>query len=352
MDHGNSMNTAAPLARLALALAFAMGVLSFSAHAADPAAAPPAPAPPAPPAVPRAEIERQLHEAQEQLERSAQKVAELSMSLSDEVAQRVVRFEHGGPHATLGINIGAIERKPSDVQGVRILSVSPGGPADVAGLRAGDVIVSFAGQSLAGEGGKPPARRLLSALQTTKPDQSVALEYRRDGKLSNVQIVPQSLVESLAELRLADLGDMGDLKHMDHMGDVGRMGDMDDMDDPREDMPGLPPLPRVRPFPPGMRDPAGFGTAELVELSPHLGQYFGVEKGLLVVRAPHDERLKLQDGDVIVDIDGRVPGGVTHAFQILRSYRLGETLKLHIMRQQKKIELPIEVPDSAEQPRA
>jgi S1-C subfamily serine protease len=135
---------------------------------------------------------------------------------------------------------------------------------------------------------------------------------------------------------------------MDHLGDMDR----DDMGDARGDVAGLPPLPRVRPFPAGMRDPAGFGTAELVELSPHLGQYFGVEKGLLVVRAPHDERLKLQDGDVIIDIDGRVPGGVTHAFQILRSYRVGEMLKLHIMRQQKKIELPIEVPDLAEQPRA
>jgi S1-C subfamily serine protease len=341
MDHSHSINTASSLARRAVALALAISLLSFRAHAADAPAAPPAP--PLPPAVARAEIERQLHEAQEQLERSAQKVAELSMSLNDEVGETVLRFEHGGSHATLGINIGAIERKPSDAQGVRILSVSPGGPADIAGLKAGDLIVSFAGQSLAGEGAKPPPQRLLAAVRQAKPDQPVALEYRRDGKLSNVQIVPKSLVESMAQVRLADLGELGDLGHMDHMGDID-MGDMDDL-------PGLPP-PRVRPFPTGMRDPAGFGTAELVELSPHLGQYFGVEKGLLVVRAPHDERLKLQDGDVIIDIDGRVPGGVTHAFQILRSYRVGETLKLHIMRQQKKIELPIEVPDLAEQPRA
>jgi S1-C subfamily serine protease len=290
----------------------------------------------------RAEIERQLHEAQEQLERSAQKVAELSMSLNDEVGETVLRFEHGGSHATLGINIGAIERRPSDAQGVRILSVSPGGPADVAGLKAGDVIVSFAGQSLAGEGGKPPPQRLLAVVRQAKPDQPVALEYRRDGKSNTVQIVPKNLVESMAELRLADLGELGDLGRMDQL---GNMGDM-------HDMPGMPPLPRVRPFPTGTHDADGFGSAELVELSPHLGQYFGVEKGLLVVRAPHDERLKLQDGDVIIDIDGRVPGGVTHAFQILRSYRVGETLKLHIMRQQKKIELPIEVPDLAEQPRA
>jgi hypothetical protein len=348
MVHTHSIETATPLARLAVALSLAIGVLSFSAHAAEPAASAPAsvpPAPPVPPAVPRAEIERQLHEAQEQLERSAQKVAELSMSLNDEVGETVLRFEHGAARATLGINIGAIERRPADAQGVRILSVSPGGPADVAGLKAGDVIVSYAGQSMAGEGGKPPPQRLLAAVRQSRPDQPVPLEYRRDGKSNTVQIVPKNLVESMAELRLADLGELGDLGHMDQLGDMGDMHDM-----PR--IAGMPALPRVRPFPAGMHDADGFGSTELVELSPHLGQYFGVEKGLLVVRAPHDERLKLQDGDVIIDIDGRVPGGVTHAFQILRSYRVGETLKLHVMRQQKRIELPVEVPDPAEQPRA
>ena len=150
-----------------------------------------------------------MHDAQEQLERSAQKVAELSMSLNDEVAETVLRFDHGGSHATLGINIGAIERRASDVQGVRILSVSPGGPADAAGLKAGDVIVSFAGQSLTGEGHKPPPLRLISAVRQAKPDQPVALEYRRDGKVSSVQIVPKSLADSLAEVHLAALESPG-----------------------------------------------------------------------------------------------------------------------------------------------
>jgi hypothetical protein len=50
------------------------------------------------------------------------------------------------------------------------------------------------------------------------------------------------------------------------------------------------------------------------------------------------------EGDVILDIDGRVPNGASHAFQILSSYHPGESLKLHLMRQQKRIELPIELP--------
>jgi S1-C subfamily serine protease len=89
----------------------------------------------------------------------------------------------------------------------------------------------------------------------------------------------------------------------------------------------------------------GFGGAELVELTPGLGSYFGTDKGLLVVRAPAEGRFKLQDGDVLLDIDGRVPSGVGHALQILGSYRPGERVKLHLMRQKQKLELAIEVPD-------
>lgn len=67
-----------------------------------------------------------------------------------------------------------------------------------------------------------------------------------------------------------------------------------------------------------------------------------------MVRAPRDEQLKLVDGDVILDIDGRVPDGASHAVQILNSYRGGEKLKLHVLRQQKRLELPIEIPQQAD----
>lgn len=97
---------------------------------------------------------------------------------------------------------------------------------------------------------------------------------------------------------------------------------------------------------------SGFGSAELVELSPQLGKYFGTDKGLLVVRAPSDDGFKLQDGDVILDIDGRVPNGVAHAYQILSSYRAREALKMHVMRQQKRVELAVEVPDRSNRPDA
>jgi len=85
---------------------------------------------------------------------------------------------------------------------------------------------------------------------------------------------------------------------------------------------------------------------EMVPLTEELGRYFGTDEGLLVVRAPDDEQLKLQDGDVIQSIGGRTPDSVSHAMRILGSYQSGETLEIVIMRDRKKQTLEIEMPDN------
>ena len=89
------------------------------------------------------------------------------------------------------------------------------------------------------------------------------------------------------------------------------------------------------------------GGMEMVKLTERLGSYFGTDEGLLVVRAPSNEVLKLEDGDVILGIDGRTPNSVSHAMRILGSYQAGETLKIEIMRDKRKrtieIEMPVEV---------
>ncbi len=66
---------------------------------------------------------------------------------------------------------------------------------------------------------------------------------------------------------------------------------------------------------------------------------------MLVVRAPSDARLRLEEGDVIVDIDGRVPSSPAHAMQILASYQAGEMLKLNVLRMKKRINFDITIPE-------
>src|SRR5262249_34737655 len=84
---------------------------------------------------------------------------------------------------------------------------------------------------------------------------------------------------------------------------------------------------------------------ELVTLTPGLGSYFGSDKGVLVVRAPADGALKLQDGDVILTIDGRQPTSGSHATRILGSYQPGEKITLRVLRQHKTLELEATLPE-------
>jgi PDZ domain-containing secreted protein len=74
-----------------------------------------------------------------------------------------------------------------------------------------------------------------------------------------------------------------------------------------------------------------------------LGRYFGTEKGVLVVRAPKD--FKLEDGDVILAIDGREPSSGSHATRILSSYQSGEKITIKLMRQQKTLNVETTLPD-------
>jgi len=126
---------------------------------------------------------------------------------------------------------------------------------------------------------------------------------------------------------------------------------------------GVPPAPAVPAAPgapavtvvPGGRGPwivgnpffaSQWGDLELLPLTPGLGSYFGVDKGLLVVRASTDSALELREGDVIVDISGREPMSTAHALRILSSFEPGETMRVTIMRQRQRQTLEVKVPES------
>ena len=268
----------------------------------------------------RDKVEQRLKAAQERMEQAAREMAELSLSLDGEkgtIDSRIKLIMVKRP--MLGMTID----KTADGAGagVRVVSVSPGGPADSAGLRANDVVISLNGKALRGDAQHSAPEQLHAIMKAVKSGESVAIEYQRDGKSHKAQIVPKDMPGMHEDLDLPSLPNVLALEgHEDG------------------------PMTRVMRL--GFHDSSGFGAAEMVDLSPALGSYFGTDKGLLVVRAPKDQRLKLQDGDVLIDVDGRVPGSVAHALQILASYRSGETVHLHILRQKQRVELSVEVPEA------
>jgi S1-C subfamily serine protease len=263
----------------------------------------------------RAEMEQKLEAAQKRLDAAAREVADLSMSLSDHFVPHMRAFAGARmQRAMLGVNLGRRDEKGPD-DGVQIASVSPGGAAEKAGLRADDVLLEINGKSLKREGEDSPREKLLAAMREVKPGEKVSVRYRRAGKASTVSVVAEEPADRMFVRRFGPGPEMGHVEHM--------------------------------PFMAFGRGAGVFGSAELVSLTPKLGQYFGTEKGLLVVRAPDDASLKLEDGDVILDIDGRTPKSASHALRILHSYQAGEKLKLNVLRARKPMTFDVTVPESA-----
>ncbi|HWK75149.1 MAG TPA: PDZ domain-containing protein [Povalibacter sp.] len=266
----------------------------------------------------RAQLQQKLEDAQKRLDTAAREVADLSMSLSDDVLD-VMQFPPIGPQrAVLGVNIGGRDSASRD-DGVEILSVSPGGAAAQAGLKIGDVLTEIDGKPLKREGDKSPHAKLLAMMSDVEPDQKVTVKYLRDGKVATATVTARAGM--VAGRRIFNMPPLA----------MGRIDALPTFAFARAD--GV------------------FGSAELVPLNAKLGQYFGTDKGLLVVRAPSDARLKLEDGDVIVDIDGRVPSSPTHALRILGSYQAGEQLKLNVLRMKKKLTFDIKIPEDGKMER-
>ncbi|MGH8296227.1 MAG: hypothetical protein ACRETZ_12145 [Steroidobacteraceae bacterium] len=103
-----------------------------------------------------------------------------------------------------------------------------------------------------------------------------------------------------------------------------------------------PPLPMAWPMQERFAGP--IGRMELTTLTPQLGRYFGTAHGILVARAPAHGVLKLQDGDVILSIGGRVPQSSSQAIRILASYDPGEKIRLVILREHHQLHLTTTMP--------
>ena len=248
-----------------------------------------------------AEQQKALAEAQRKLEEAAREVAELSMELHGPGFKEVRRIKIDGPgRAMLGINIGSAE---PGTDGVRVVSVSPGGPAADAGVQAGDLVVAMDGKRV-GSG-----RELVDNMREVKPGQKVALELRRDGKSVKLPVQARASEDMMF---ISEMDPEGEAMH--HMG-------------------GMPHF---------LLGP--WGDAELVELTPALGRYFGTDKGLLVVKAPKAAGADIEEGDVIQSIGGREPQNAGHALRILGSYQPGETVELVLLRQKKSRTVKITIP--------
>ena len=226
-------------------------------------------------------------------------------------------FDLGGSH--IGVSIQDVEEadmaEPEALaEGAVVEDVRPGSPAAKAGFESGDVVVELDGERVRS------ARQLSRLVQETPAGRAVPATLIREGSRVEVEVVPESGPDWLARLE-------------EPVRQAGRR-----LRDFRFMLP---------PRPPGDFDleytprPGRLG-AEVVELTPQLADYFGVEGGLLVtmVRARSSAaEAGLQAGDVITTIDDEVVEDIGDLQRHIAAIDPGDAFSIGVTRDQRSLSL-------------
>jgi len=303
------------------------------------------------------EAERRAVEAQSELERALQLLREEESSEARRAFQQSIeelqaalrqldrdrltvafgRSPYGGmvsvlttgSGAKMGVYVNTEWDETTDSIGARLDEVVSDGPADRAGLRSGDIIAKANGESLArvSRRDKSPGSKLIEIKDELEIGDTLHVEYQRGAETRTADIVLDELESSAWSLR--NTFEPRVMVAPRIAGGESRV--------------------TVR-VPEVVTEWGGWGfgswlDVELVTLDEDLGQYFGTDEGLLVIRGSEEGELDLRSGDVILDVDGRKPTSQSHLLRIMRSYEAGEHMNIEIMRNRTRQTVTVTVPD-------
>ena len=217
-----------------------------------------------------------LAETRAKLADARAKLAEAAREMAEATREQ---FVHRSDRAMLGVLIA-----DQDEQGVTVGGVAPDGGAEAAGVLAGDVITGINGEPLTGL--DRPGERLREILDDVESGDPVNVVILRDGELSDIEVVTTDV----------------------YRGDLVPRFDFDFNWLPRVDVPG-----RVI----ALRDRFEHRESDLklADIGEDLGDYFGVDAGVLVLDTPSNSDLR--PGDILKRIDDADVGSSAEAYRLL-----------------------------------
>jgi len=337
----------------------------------------------------RAELSR-AHRA---LREASREVARAHRDMEAEQRQiSRVRMINLGDRAVIGVLMGDASEK-----GVELIGVSPGGPAEQAGLKKGDVMIAIRGTDLTGKDANGAREALLSTMADVKAGEEIRIDYLRDGKQQNLMLkaekrepsswqsmlrlpdppappsapghsqAPQVIVDRIrvpgSESRVVVIDDealaaqVADIEKrvenfqfmfIDEDGTrIEFDQDFDFDDDINFDVESFSGIGENALHEAnmwfGMSHTAGL---ELASLNPELGSYFKADSGVLVLQVKEDNSYGLKAGDVIISVDGTAVSSPAELVRALRELEPGSQFELRIKRERRDKTLQATLPDS------
>lgn len=234
----------------------------------------------------------------------AQSVSEVRAFLRD------VGFVHG---SYLGVRLADLDAdraralKLPEAEGVEITKVEQGSPAEKAGLRAGDVLLTYNGENILG------AEHLSRLVAETPAGRRIKIRYSRDGHEQNAMVITAPREQAV---------------EMPH---------------------GMPSMPTPEFFNlPDMPSPLLlWRTSVGIECEPldtQLAQYFGVSHGVLVRSVDRNsagEKAGVKAGDVLTSFGDRSVSSPKDVTAILRVHEPGKPIRVMLMREHRSVRLTI-----------
>jgi len=237
-----------------------------------------------------AAAQAQMAAARKQLQAASNKLAEAART----------RHVTGYKRAFLGVLLG-----DQSEDGIVVAGVTPGGGAETAGIQANDIIVAVNDESLTGH--EQPLEVLHRVLDGISPGGDVAAVVMRDGEMQSFDAVPTSAIPFTWGL------------HPD---------------------PTIPIIERFQRIFDGARGSTDrtieIGGLQFVDIGEDLGDYFGVDSGVLVLNAPGDSELK--PGDIVRRIDGADVASANEARRLLAATS-GDDAEVEVRRKNRKVEV-------------
>lgn len=352
-----------------------------------------------------ARVREELSRTHQELRRASQEVArahrDLALAENRNLSSRAINL---GDRAMLGVVLGG----PTN-DGIRVVGLSPDGPAERAGIQTGDILTSIRGESLSPDEDLPsPQHVVFQVMSDLGEGEEVLVEALREDKRIEFMVKPEKREPaswaSYIRLPAAPSAPTAPSNPVNAVSETAPAAPnapsspdapevlLETIEVPPVDTAalvaeaellaeefeqirmvvadGLAPLGYAFEYEFGEMDFAfderafseigaqalneasvWFGTpatmgVRFVELNEGLGAYFGAERGVLVLDAPGDNPLNLKAGDVILSIGKEDVSATSDVVRALRDYQAGDTVTLTIRRHQRDESLSGTMPDS------